>query len=246
MAIVRINGKQINTINGKKVRAIHYGDKTWYLENYSTLNLTMQATPIRPTITIRGKANTNILIDWGDGTTDSYAITTDTIQTLQKSTAYELGDYVVKIPASDDFEYYGSESTNALLYGNGTVIKSANFLNTSINNADYLFSGEAQLKSVVFPNDITRIGASAFYNCLTLHTLEIPSTVTSIGSKALQTSNNNNGVIIFKGSIPPTIESDTFNTTKLKEIRVPVGYGDVYKTWDTNWEALASYIVEGE
>lgn len=246
MAIVRINGKTINTVNGKKVRAIHYGDKTWYLENYSTFNLTMQATPIRPTITIRGKANTNIVIDWGDGTTDSYAISTNTIKTLQKSTAYELGDYVVKIPATKDFEYYGSESSNSLLYGNGTVIRSAEFKITSIDNANYLFSGEASLTSVVFPNNITRIGSSAFYNCFNLHTLEIPSTVTSIGSKALQTSNNNNGVIIFKSSIPPTIESDTFDTSKLKEIRVPVGYGEEYKTWDSNWKLFADYIVEGE
>lgn len=36
MSIVRINGKTINTVNGKKVRAIHYGDKTWYLEEPQT------------------------------------------------------------------------------------------------------------------------------------------------------------------------------------------------------------------
>lgn len=76
------------------------------------------------------------------------------------------------------------------------------------------------LESVTFPSTITTIGKKAFYECRKLKTITMLSTT------------------------PPTIQSDTFDSTVTKII-VPKGYLDVYKS-ATNWSGKASKMVEAE
>ena len=118
------------------------------------------------------------------------------------------------------------------------------------NIGEDVFMENKNIVSVKLPSTLETISNRAFFLCSNINTIEIPSSVTTIGSYGLWLSAIFEGekTIIFKSSIPPTIQANSLPEVREGTliIKVPVGYGDVYKTWDTNWEALASYIVEGE
>ena len=74
--------------------------------------------------------------------------------------------------------------------------------------------------------------------------LELPSTVSIIGSKALAGCTKLDSLIV-RAPIPPTVSEDTFNGTIIKKLIVPVGASESYKQ-DNDWKQFASIIVEGE
>ena len=100
------------------------------------------------------------------------------------------------------------------------------------------------LTTVTISNGVKSIGDYAFYYCTSLTNITIPSTVTSIGSGALEIgSSTNKATITMLPTTPPTIESSTFNASKLEKIIVPAGTGATYKA-ATNWSNFADYIEE--
>lgn len=112
---------------------------------------------------------------------------------------------------------------------------------TSIGNM--AFDGCTSLATVYFPS-VTSIGSYAFRECPALTSLTIPSTCTSIGDSALQCGlSTNKCTFTFDGTTPPSIQSNTFNTSYINKIIVPAGCGEAYKT-ATNWTTVADYIVE--
>ena len=105
------------------------------------------------------------------------------------------------------------------------------------------FQACSSLTSVSMPN-VKSIGSKGFMSCTSLTSLTIPITCTSIGSYALICgSSTNKCTFTFEGTTPPSIQSNTFSTSYINKIIVPVGCGEAYKT-ATNWNSLASYIEE--
>lgn len=101
------------------------------------------------------------------------------------------------------------------------------------------------LESLDIPNTVTEIGSYAIKGISELTNLIIPENVTKIGSYALESigSATNKATITMLRTTPPSIQSNTFRTPYLNQIIVPVGCGDAYKT-ATNWATYADYIVE--
>lgn len=137
-------------------------------------------------------------------------------------------------------------------YGNDMVYQSYSFYNTGFENLilknvssceSYSFGYMKKLKSIIFNNcTFTSIGNSTFNECTSLTSIEIPSSVRSIGYGGLKIgSTNNKATITFKSDTPPTIQSSTFDATKLNKIYVPSASLEAYKT-ATNWVAFANYI----
>lgn len=113
---------------------------------------------------------------------------------------------------------------------------------TSIGS--YAFQGCTLLGEITIPDSITKIEPSTFSSCNALTELTIPANVTSIGGGALQIgTTTNKGTITMKPTTPPTVYSNTFNTSYLNKIIVPVGCGEAYKS-ATNWSNFADYIEE--
>ena len=113
---------------------------------------------------------------------------------------------------------------------------------TSIDSA--AFAKCTSLTRVSISSAVTNIGSSVFNNCSSLTSIIIPNAVTSIGSQALQIgSSTNKATITMLPTTPPTIQSNTFNASKLQKIIVPAGTGATYKA-ATNWSNFADYIEE--
>ena len=106
------------------------------------------------------------------------------------------------------------------------------------------FSGCRSLTNITIPESVTTIGSDVFMNCRNMTSITIPSSVTNISGRALWIgTETNKSTIIFESETPPTIITNTFYNKYLKEIIVPKGTLDVYKS-ATNWSNFADYIVE--
>ena len=128
-------------------------------------------------------------------------------------------------------------------FGNSTIIPEQAF--------GYWMGGGCSFTTVTIPNSISKIGAHAFRGCSLLQTATIGKRVISIGTYAFQSAGSQNGhlTVIMQGSIPPELEglmpfglpsSESFS---LKEIIVPKGCGNAYKTAE-GWTTYADLIVE--
>ena len=114
-----------------------------------------------------------------------------------------------------------------------------NLINLDLNS----FYGCSSLKSIVLPK-IQTIGDAVFYNCSALTSVTISSDCVNIGDATFKCGSLlNKTTFTLLGVNPPTITTNTFDTTTIAKIIVPKGYSDAYKT-ATNWAALAGYIEE--
>ena len=98
-------------------------------------------------------------------------------------------------------------------------------------------------KTSVIPSDdsVTSIGEFAFYGCLWLKNVTIPSSVISIGDSVFEDCKKLTSVTMLP-TTPPTLGGNVF-PSNVTTITVPVGCGNAYKTAE-NWSAYADKIVE--
>ena len=108
-----------------------------------------------------------------------------------------------------------------------------------------VFYGCDRLETIILNEGLKTISNTFYDSASKIKSLEIPSTVTSIGSHLVPASNAENKItIVMKSETPPTIHSYTFNNlNNLDKIFVPNGRSSAYKS-ATNWSKVADYIVE--
>lgn len=106
------------------------------------------------------------------------------------------------------------------------------------------------LQSIVLPEGLTTIGGQCFRECNIAYTVDIPSTVTTIGSGAFDGIGSLNNWshrvdAIFRSTTPPTLSGDIFgrNSGQLAtlHIYVPDASVNAYKA-ATTWSTYASCI----
>ena len=155
--------------------------------------------------------NTELDIDWGDGSTHSTLTSTYAKQTTEIHEYATTGDYVIAIAViRGGWEYrYSSYNIKNVEIGAGL---------TSIS--DSVFSSCPLLSSITISNSVTSIGDSAFEQCSALSSITIPNSVTSIGNSAF-----NNCLALTSITIPnsvTSIDTGAFNTcSALLSITIP-------------------------
>lgn len=172
------------------------------------------------------------------GTIETYA--GDGSETVNKLAALADGT-LTEITAEDlagateirDYAFYKCNSlTSANIPDGVTIIETAAFQNCG------------SLTSINIPNKVGTINSYTFQNCTSLTSITIPNNVRSIENSALNIgSSTNKATITMLPTTPPTIQSSTFNASKLQKIIVPAGTGATYKS-ATNWSTFADYIEE--
>lgn len=106
----------------------------------------------------------------------------------------------------------------------------------------YAFYNLKNLTKVVIPTSVTIIDSFAFAFCSALTVITIPASVTDIASNALKIgSSSSKATITMLSETPPTISSNTIDTTKLKKIRIPASASIAYANANI-WSTLRDYF----
>ena len=139
--------------------------------------------------------NSELDIDWGDGSTHSTFINNSSAGYKNERHEYHIaGNYVITISViTGGFMLNSSYSNASSILWNGE--KKTASLNVAYNNAvkkveigsgvtsigDSAFNNCYSLSSITIPNTVTSIGMTSFKDCYSLSSITIPNTVTSIG-----------------------------------------------------------------
>lgn len=91
---------------------------------------------------------------------------------------------------------------------------------TDTSSPYYIFTNNNLSGKLVIGDDVTRIGNYAFYNCISLISVEIPEGVTTIGIAAFRDCTNLNGVTIL-GQITDIANQTFHGCSNLISIKLP-------------------------
>ena len=102
----------------------------------------------------------------------------------------------------------------------------------------------AQITEYTISNDVTAIGAGAFYNCPALQKVTIPATITAIGAAAFKDCSNLTSVICNATTIP-AIGAEAFGGSFSSDryINVPETALSYYTT-HADWKTYKAYILK--
>lgn len=170
------------------------GDTSFYAEfkTPTMFYITLESVNDIPSFNVKGINNYDMTVNWGDGTSDTYSLTSGTTTTCTKSTAYSnTGDYIITLPASKDFEFVtqpggtGIFSCNTSNYSDPKIkVKKAFIKETNIDNAKFMFSRHTTLNELTIPKDTLEIPSCFCYKCQDLTNFIIPNGVTKLGEQA--------------------------------------------------------------
>ena len=225
-------------------------DAKTYVAKYGTLNIgqmyitsdgrtrlyvRMQEGRLSPILKLYLNANSELDIDWGDGSTHSTFSSTSAGYKSEQHNYPSAGDYVVSIGVtSGSFVLQSSSSSVSTLFTAGKASEYSadrGYLNsiekveigsgvTSIGNNVFWYC--ISLSQITIPEGITSIGNSAFKYCSALSQIIIPESVTSIGNNAFQYCYSLSQIIIPEGVT--SIKTTAFQYCySLSQIIIPEG-----------------------
>ena len=179
-------------------------------------------------LSFRGQDYKEVIIDWGDGTMESY-------QSVNPETATHkygaLGDYVISLSMSEGgtLELGGNSSRNIFEESNinslTSVLKHVEIgKNTIIKTCAFMKC--ASLKSVAMPHGVIEWGARSLSYCYSLSSIEIPEGVTSVPSEVFNYCSS-----LVSVKLPTSITSIAsyafYNCYSLSSIEIPEGVTSV-------------------
>jgi hypothetical protein len=165
-----------------------------------------------PILQLYLNANSELDIDWGDGTTHSTFTSSNADYQSERHNYPDKGEYVIAITVVSGSFILQSRSTSYNTFftdgKNSTTSSDRAYLNsiqkieigtgiTSIGSS--AFSNCSSLSSITIPNTVTSIGNNAFSNCYSLSSITIPDGITSIGSGAFQNCSSLSSITIPDG-----------------------------------------------
>ena len=159
--------------------------------------ITLTEGRISPILQLYLNADSELDIDWGDGSTHSTFNSTSAGYKSERHNYATDGDYVIAITVVSGGFALQSSTTNVssiLWNGNNNGNSPDRAYNNSIQKIEigtgitsidtYAFYNCYSLQSITIPDGVTSIGGNAFYNCYSLSSITIPDGVTSISSNA--------------------------------------------------------------
>lgn len=182
--------------------------------------------------------NTAIVVKNGTATIGEHAF--DAVNT-NGSTRYNLTS--ITIPNSvKHFGYYAFCRCDSLKITNYegsisewcTIEFGGDYANPIQKSGDFYIYDE-EINDLIIPNNVKRINADVFAHCNSIHSLTIGDSVTYIGANAFANCVNLDTIYILS-HVPPTIQSNTFEATTIKEAFVHLRCIEAYENL---WSGIA-------
>ena len=210
---------------------------------------------LSPWLKLYLNANSELDIDWGDGSTHSTFTTTSEAYKNEQHTYATAGSYVIAITVvSGVFSIRSSSTSLSTLLTNDNASTSSpdrGYLNsikkieignsiTSIGSIafEYCYS----LASITIPNTVKSIGAYAFANCYSLTSITIPDSVTSIGTNAFASCYSLASITI-PNSVASILGNAFANCYSLTSITIPDSVTSIETYAFYNCSSLASITI---
>lgn len=185
------------------VQATGYGldiGATYITDDGTTrLDITLfDSAKLSPTLYFNQTVDGGVLIDWGDGSSETVAGTGN----LNVSHTYSaLGDYRITMTVADGcvLGFGNGTSSTYLLYGYYQFLKAIYIGNNVTLDSEYSFFNIHGVKELTIPNHITSIGNYCFQTIYSLAFVAFPRGVTSIGSSNCYTYDHLKAISLPKG-----------------------------------------------
>ena len=226
-------GQMYNTSDGKTRLYVNF------LDEYKS-----------PTLHLYLEANSEVDVDWGDGSPHSTLTSTSADIQTETHSYLSSGDYIIVLTViSGGIEIRGDNNGFVLL--NGTTSTPKNYVNclfkievgNNVSNiGNYAFRECYSLKtitlsnsirtiadrgfqackvtSITIPSSVTSIGNNAFSDCSSLTSITIPSSVTSIGKYAFSSCSSLTSITI-PNSVTSINGSAFYSCSSLTSITIP-------------------------
>ena len=210
-----------------------------------------------PILQLYLNANSELDIDWGDGSTHSTFTSTSANYKSERHEYSASGDYVIAITVVSGGFVLQSSSTvvsSILWNGNNNANSPDKAYNSTIKKVEIgggvtsignnAFSSCSSLSSITIPDTVTSIGNNAFYYCYSLSSITIPDSITSIGQQAFYYCSYMS-YIKFESTTPPTVTNSSawYGVSTSTKILVPTGTLETYKS-ATNYPNPSRYTYE--
>lgn len=126
--------------------------------------------------------------------------------------------------------------------GGNDVLQNIDMSNTLVNTLPFsTFYSCTSMTSINLPNSLTSIGSNSLHACASLTSITLPNSLTSIGDFAFL-SCIELSLVTSLPTIPPSLSASAFSYTHANlTIKVPSQSVNAYKT-ATNWNYFASII----
>jgi len=210
---------------------------------------------LSPWLKLYLNANSELDIDWGDGSAHSTFTSTSVDYKNEQHIYSNTGSYVIAITViTGGFVLQSSSSSiSSLLTNNNNSYSSPDigYLNSikkiEIGNsvttiANRVFYYCSSLSSITIPNTITSIGDSAFSNCISLSSITIPSSATYIATYTFQSCFSLSSVVIPR--TVTLIGNGVFrNCSSLSSITIPNTITSINKETFQFCSSLSSLII---
>ena len=176
-----------------------------------------------------GLSGSNIVIDWGDGSTTTYT----GISSLNH-TYNEAGDYFITITGVISLRSSCFEDCSGLT---SVVIPEGV---TSLGH--YCFYGCSGLTSIIIPEGVTSLGDACFWNCSALTSVVIPEGVTSLENYCFSGCSALTSVIIPEG-VTNIGTSCFYGCSGLTSVIIPEGVTYLGNACFTSCSSLTSIVI---
>ena len=225
-------------------------DAKAYVANYGSLNIGQMYTTsdgktrlyislsdgrTSPILQLYLNDNSELDIDWGDGSTHSTFTATSSEYKSERHEYSVAGDYVIAITVvSGGFELQSSSTDVSSILWNG---------NNQLNSPDRVYDNA--IKKIEIGNGVTSIGVKAFYNCSSLSLMTIPDNVTSIGDNAFDSCSSLSSITI-PDSVT-SIGSAAFNNCySLSSVAIPDSVATISDSAFYNCYSLLSMTLPND
>jgi hypothetical protein len=219
------------------------------------LYITLTEGRTSPILQLYLNANSELDIDWGDGSTHSTFTSTSADYASERHNYSTPGDYVIAITVTTgSFELQSSSTNVSSILWNGNNIESSPDkaynnatkkieIGTGVNSISiYAFYQCSSLTSITIPGGVTSIGKEAFGSCYSLASVIIPNSVISIGDRAFTGCYSLASVIIPNSVI--SIGNTVFGSChSLQSITIPNSITSINGSTFSNCTSLSSVTI---